>query len=147
MQGLTVLLSGAKQDANERRQRAVRRKAGKYFEFAEGARSKLQAQLAAAPPASGGDVSTDVRGPPHPAPQQPQQPGQPQHLGQPQQPYPTHAPAAAVQEASSEASNVDMGTDASHPPTEFAHAAWCSVRDQLWRFGQPHPKEDPRGAL
>ena len=45
LKGLGALLAGAKQDANERRQRAVRRKAGKYFEFAEGARAKLQAEL------------------------------------------------------------------------------------------------------
>ena len=204
VEGLTVLLGGAKQDANVRRQKAVQRKAAKYFEFAEGARVKLQASLDALwPPGElelelerckqgGGSIPSST----HPQPgggtaindinndigfgahqsghrldtAQPQYPQYPpgggsagtnpaahaspySGLGHPvldlgaalvggvmnaiggagvmgAMPSTPSAPSAVqVQAEAGAPSNVDMGTDPAHPPTEFTHAEWCAVRD------------------
>ena len=44
-------------------------------------------------------------------------------------------PSEPVQPPKREASKINMMTDANHPPTEFNHNQWCTVRDQLHQLG------------
>ena len=42
----------------------------------------------------------------------------------------------------SEASDRDMLTDPSDPPTQFTHAQWCAARDDLRTLGEPYKQAD-----
>ena len=54
-----------------------------------------------------------------------------------------------VQSPNLEPSKIDMSTDPTHPPTEFTHNEWCTIRDNIFHLGKPfkNKKNDRRAAL